>query len=56
MKHKQEAAGPSFREAVRQPLQCRGSVTKHETAEEDQAFFCLPSFFDRETILHEYKR
>lgn len=43
MEHKQEAAALSFRGVVGQPLQCRGSVTKHEEkkGEEDLDLFFL---------------
>lgn len=54
MKHKQEAAGQSFRGVAGQPLQCRGSVTKHEGGEKDLAFCRLSGFFEQVTNLHEY--
>lgn len=54
MKHKQEAAGQSFRGVAGQPLQCRGSVTKHEGGEKDLAFCRRSGFFEQVTNLHEY--
>lgn len=54
VKHKQEAAGQSFRGVAGQPLQYRGSVTKHEGGEKDLAFCRLSGFFEQVTNLHEY--
>lgn len=50
VKHKQEAAGQTFRGVAGQPLQCRGSVTKHEGGEKGLALCRLSGFLSEGPI------